>query len=159
MSTGPGRGVDRGVWQPRNRLLPAAPAIHGGTEDLAEEVTATINGTVRFNCEATGHPAPAVSWLWNDVPIVVGPRHQLLEGGTVLQVGVCLGRVAVPAAAGGGTGDTGWRGRGTLPSPRRRLPWSSQVPRSLWDPQHLPSLGQLSAGLCSPFAGDCGGGR
>ncbi|XP_049688139.1 hemicentin-2 [Accipiter gentilis] len=63
-----------------------APAIHGGTEDLAEEMTATINGTVRFNCEASGHPAPTVSWLWNDVPVVGGPRHQLLEGGTVLQV-------------------------------------------------------------------------
>ncbi|XP_010176901.1 PREDICTED: hemicentin-2, partial [Mesitornis unicolor] len=64
----------------------AAPAIHGDTEDLDEEVMATINGTIRFECEATGHPVPAVSWLWNDVPIVVGPRHQLLEGGTVLQV-------------------------------------------------------------------------
>ncbi|XP_069626703.1 hemicentin-2 [Haliaeetus albicilla] len=63
-----------------------APAIHGGTEDLAEEMTATINSTVRFNCEASGHPAPTVSWLWNDVPVVGGPRHQLLEGGTVLQV-------------------------------------------------------------------------
>ncbi|XP_075295707.1 hemicentin-2 [Opisthocomus hoazin] len=64
----------------------AAPAIYGGTEDLAEEVTATINGTVHFKCEATGHPVPAVSWLWNDVPIVASPRHQLLEGGMVLQV-------------------------------------------------------------------------
>ncbi|XP_010139814.1 PREDICTED: hemicentin-2-like, partial [Buceros rhinoceros silvestris] len=63
-----------------------APAIHGGTEDLAEEVMATINGTVHFNCKATGHPVPAVSWLWNDVPIVAGPRHQILEGGMVLQV-------------------------------------------------------------------------
>ncbi|XP_065551612.1 hemicentin-2 [Lathamus discolor] len=63
-----------------------APAIHGATEDLAEEVTATINGTVRFKCEATGHPVPAVSWLWNDAPVVAGPRHQLLESGTVLQV-------------------------------------------------------------------------
>ncbi|KAM6237533.1 hemicentin-2 [Spheniscus humboldti] len=63
-----------------------APAIHGGTEDLDKEVMATINGTVRFKCEATGHPVPVVSWLWNDVPIVVSPRHQLLEGGTVLQV-------------------------------------------------------------------------
>lgn len=95
MSTGPGRGVDGGMGQPYNRLLPAAPAIHGGTEDLAEEMTATINGTVRFNCEASGHPAPTVSWLWNDVPVVGGPRHQLLEGGTVLQVSVPPGRVAV----------------------------------------------------------------
>ncbi|GAB0198482.1 hemicentin-2 [Grus japonensis] len=63
-----------------------APAIHGGAEDLAEEVMATVNGTVRFKCEATGHPVPMVSWLWNDVPIVASPRHQLLEGGTVLQV-------------------------------------------------------------------------
>ncbi|KAJ7414143.1 hemicentin-2 [Willisornis vidua] len=81
------RGIlDGGTWQPHNHLLPAAPAIHGGTEDLPEEVTATINGTVRFKCEATGHPEPAVSWFQNDDPIVVGPRHQLLEGGMVLQV-------------------------------------------------------------------------
>ncbi|XP_051663785.1 hemicentin-2 [Manacus candei] len=64
----------------------AAPAIRGGPEDLPEEVMATVNGTVHFKCEATGHPEPAVSWLWNDVPIVTGPRHQILEGGTVLQV-------------------------------------------------------------------------
>ncbi|XP_056361302.1 LOW QUALITY PROTEIN: hemicentin-2 [Oenanthe melanoleuca] len=64
----------------------AAPAVRGGTEELVEEVTATINGTVRFECEATGHPEPTVSWLWNDLPIEAGPRHQLLEGGTVLQV-------------------------------------------------------------------------
>lgn len=68
---------------------------------------ATINGTVRFKCEATGHPVPVVSWLWNDVPIVVSPRHQFLEGGMVLQVGVPLGRVAVP---GGTWEDTRWRG-------------------------------------------------
>ncbi|XP_061867610.1 hemicentin-2 [Colius striatus] len=64
----------------------AAPAIRRGTGALAEEVTAAINGTISFKCEATGHPLPLVSWLWNDVPIEVGPRHQLLEGGTVLQV-------------------------------------------------------------------------
>jgi len=97
-----GAGAGGGTWQPRNHLLPAAPAIYGGTEDLAEEVTATINGTVHFKCEATGHPVPAVSWLWNDVPIVASPRHQLLEGGMVLQVGVPLGRVAVPGEKPGG---------------------------------------------------------
>ncbi|XP_075375673.1 hemicentin-2-like [Mycteria americana] len=62
------------------------PAIHGGMEDLAEEVTATINGTVHFKCEAAGHPVPTVTWLWNNVPVAVSPRHRLLEGGTVLQV-------------------------------------------------------------------------
>uniref|UniRef100_A0A8C5U7P8 Ig-like domain-containing protein n=1 Tax=Malurus cyaneus samueli TaxID=2593467 RepID=A0A8C5U7P8_9PASS len=66
----------------------AAPAIRGDTEDLVEEVTATINGTARFECAATGHPEPSLAWLWNDIPIEAGPRHQLLEGGTVLQVGV-----------------------------------------------------------------------
>ncbi|XP_063265782.1 hemicentin-2 isoform X3 [Prinia subflava] len=65
-----------------------APAIRGGREDVVEEVTATINGTVRFECDATGHPEPTVSWLWNDLPIEAGPRHQLLEGGMVLQVAV-----------------------------------------------------------------------
>ncbi|KAM9370790.1 LOW QUALITY PROTEIN: hemicentin-2 [Phaethornis superciliosus] len=64
------------------------PTIHGDRMEPAEEVTATINATVHFKCEATGHPLPVVSWLWNDVPIVLGPRHQLLEGGTVLQVAV-----------------------------------------------------------------------
>ncbi|RMB93417.1 hypothetical protein DUI87_30112 [Hirundo rustica rustica] len=68
------------------QVLQAAPAIRGGTEDPVQEVTATINGTARFECAATGHPEPAVSWLWNDLPVEAGPRHQLLEGGTVLQV-------------------------------------------------------------------------
>lgn len=96
MSTGLGQGVDGGTWQPHNLLLPAAPAIRGGTEDLAEEVIATINSTVHFKCEASGHPVPMVSWLWNNIPVVVSPQHQFLEGGMVLQVGVTLGRVAVP---------------------------------------------------------------
>ncbi|KAM6110387.1 LOW QUALITY PROTEIN: hemicentin-2 [Pterocles gutturalis] len=64
----------------------AAPAIHGDTEDLDEEVTATVNDTVSFKCEATGHPVPVVSWFWNDVPVALSPRHQLLEDGTILQV-------------------------------------------------------------------------
>lgn len=104
---GLGQGEDGGTWQPHNRLLPATPAIHGATEDLAEEVTAIINGTVRFKCEATGHPVPAVSWLWNDVPVGAGPRHQLLESGRVLQVGVPLGWVVV---LGGSTIEIRWRG-------------------------------------------------
>ncbi|XP_062447296.1 hemicentin-2 [Rhea pennata] len=62
------------------------PVIHGSMEDLVEEVTATANSTIHLKCEATANPAPAVSWFWNDVPIVAGPRHQFLEDGEVLQV-------------------------------------------------------------------------
>lgn len=93
---GLGQGGDGGTWQLHNHLLPAAPAIHGGTEDPAEEVAATINGSAHFKCAATGHPVPTVSWLRNHIPIVADSRHQLLEGGTVLQVGAALGRVVVP---------------------------------------------------------------
>ncbi|KAM9176553.1 hemicentin-2 [Mergus octosetaceus] len=64
----------------------AAPAIRGAEEEQVEEVTATTNSTVRFECRASGRPVPAVSWLRDHVPIVASPRHQLLEGGTVLQV-------------------------------------------------------------------------
>nr|XP_047909504.1 hemicentin-2 [Anser cygnoides] len=66
----------------------AAPAIRGAAEERVEEVTATTNSTVRFECQASGRPVPAVSWLRDDVPIAASPRHQLLEGGTVLQVAV-----------------------------------------------------------------------
>lgn len=143
---GLGRGVDGDTRQPHNHLLPAAPAIHGGTEDLAEEVMATINSTVRFNCKATGHPVPAVSWLWNDVPVVAGPRHQLLEGGMVLQVSVLLDRVAVL-----GTQETlGGRDRALFPP---------QGGAALVLPQQLLGSGQPSGGLCSSLAGGEGGGR
>ncbi|XP_050570610.1 hemicentin-2 [Cygnus atratus] len=66
----------------------AAPAIRGAAEERVEEVTATTNSTVRFECQASGSPVPVVSWLRDDVPIAASPRHQLLEGGTVLQVAV-----------------------------------------------------------------------
>ncbi|XP_068513036.1 hemicentin-2 isoform X2 [Anas acuta] len=66
----------------------AAPAIRGAEEEQVEEVTATTNSTVRFECAASGRPVPAVSWLRDHVPIAASPRHQLLEGGTVLQVAV-----------------------------------------------------------------------
>lgn len=98
-----------GIQQPLTPLLPAAPAIHGAEEEQVEEVTATTNSTVRFECAASGHPVPAVSWLRDHVPIVASPRHQLLEGGTVLQVGVpvlrgwlCQGDRALFGPRGGG---------------------------------------------------------
>ncbi|XP_071622127.1 hemicentin-2 isoform X2 [Heliangelus exortis] len=102
------------------------PAIHGDKVDLAEEVTATINGTARFKCEATGHPLPVVSWLWNDVPILAGPRHQLLEGGTVLQVAV---------VEGGDAGSYVCVAENLAGSAEKRFALSVQVPPLLESPQ------------------------
>ncbi|KAI6075993.1 Hemicentin-2 [Aix galericulata] len=88
----------------------AAPAIRGAEGERVEEVTATTNSTVRFECRASGRPVPAVSWLWDHVPIAASPRHQLLEGGTVLQVG---------GGCAGGTGPCSVprEGAGCAPSP------------------------------------------
>lgn len=98
---------------------------------------ATINGTVRFECEATGHPEPTVSWLWNDLPIEAGPRHQLLEGGTVLQVGVSLSRWL----CWGGTQERADGGGGALFPPKGDCPGLTKVPMG------FPTSPQLRAAL------------
>ncbi|KAM6400073.1 hemicentin-2 [Rhynochetos jubatus] len=116
-----------------------APAIYGASEDLAEEVTATINGTVHFKCEATGHPVPVVSWLWNDVPVVVGPRHQLLEGGMVLQV------AAVEA---GDTGSYTCVAENPAGSAEKHFALAVQVPPAITPgPSNLTLLAQHPAAL------------
>lgn len=106
-----------------------------------EEVTATVNGTVRFECEATGHPEPTVSWLWNDLPIEADPRHQLLEGGTVLQVGVPLSRWLC-------WGETLDRGDGVFFPPKGGCPGLNKVLMGV--PASPPAQGspQCSALLC-----------
>lgn len=109
-----------------------------------EEVTATINGTVRFECEATGHPEPTVSWLWNDLPIEAGPRHQLLEGGTVLQVGVPLSR----QLCWGETQETADGGDGAFFPPRGGCPGLTKVPR---EAPASPQLGAALSGALLPL--------
>lgn len=106
-----------------------------------EEVTATINGTVRFECEATGHPEPTVSWLWNDLPIEAGPRHQLLEGGTVLQVGVPLSRWLC-------RGETVDGGDGACFPPKGGCPGLTKVPMEVSVP---PQLGAALSGALLPL--------
>lgn len=113
-------------------------------------MTATVNGTVLFDCEATGHPEPTVSWLWNDVPIEAGPRHQLLEGGTVLQVGVPLGRWL----CWGGTQEKADGGDGTFFPPEGGCSDLTKVPMGA---PASPQLGAALRVLWSPSAGDNGG--
>ena len=54
-----------------------------------EEVTAVLNSTVVLNCDVTGHPEPAVSWLKDGQPVRPdsSAHLRLSEDGTQLQVG------------------------------------------------------------------------
>uniref|UniRef100_A0A8C3XUU2 Hemicentin-2 n=3 Tax=Chelydra serpentina TaxID=8475 RepID=A0A8C3XUU2_CHESE len=73
-------------WLHYELLVLSAPAIRGNTAELVEEVTVIANSTAHMKCEVTGDPAPAITWLRNDVPFPTSPRHRLLEGGRLLQV-------------------------------------------------------------------------
>ncbi|XP_023961842.2 hemicentin-2 isoform X1 [Chrysemys picta bellii] len=73
-------------WLHYELLVLSAPVIQGNTEELVEEVTVIANSTAHMKCEVTGDPAPAITWLRNDMPFTTSPRHQLLEDGRLLQV-------------------------------------------------------------------------
>lgn len=105
-------------------------------------MTATTNSTVRFECRASGRPVPAVSWLRDHVPIAASPRHQLLEGGTVLQVGVATLR--------------GWlcRGDRALFSPPREGAGCAPSPSGAW--LGVPSGAVLPLQVAVAEVGDAG---
>ncbi|CAL8251670.1 unnamed protein product [Boreogadus saida] len=58
------------------------------SEGYMEEVTAVLNSTVLLNCDVTGHPAPAVSWLKDGQPVRPdsSAHLHLSEDGTQLQL-------------------------------------------------------------------------
>ncbi|EMP34679.1 Hemicentin-2 [Chelonia mydas] len=73
-------------WLHYELLVLSAPVIQGNTEELVEEVTVIANSTAHMKCDVTGDPAPAITWLHNDLPFTTSPRHQVLEDGRLLQV-------------------------------------------------------------------------
>lgn len=60
--------------------------IMGASEEFMEEMGAVVNSTVVLHCDATGHPAPVVSWLRDGQPIHTDSQHHISEDGTQLQV-------------------------------------------------------------------------
>ncbi|XP_030621020.1 hemicentin-1 [Chanos chanos] len=62
------------------------PVISGQSDEFMEEVGAVVNATVALRCDVTGMPTPAISWLRDGLPLISGPRHQILEDGRLLEI-------------------------------------------------------------------------
>lgn len=62
------------------------PMIMGAT-DVLKEIGGVVNTTVVLHCNATGHPAPVISWLRDGQPLHTDLQHHISEDGTQLQVG------------------------------------------------------------------------
>ncbi|XP_068166004.1 hemicentin-1 [Antennarius striatus] len=62
------------------------PVILGASEEFMEEMGAVENSTVVLHCDATGHPAPVVSWIRDGRPVIEDTRHHVSEDGTQLQL-------------------------------------------------------------------------
>lgn len=59
-----------------------------GATDVLKEIGGVVNTTVVLHCNATGHPAPAISWLRDGQPLHADLQHHISEDGTQLQVGL-----------------------------------------------------------------------
>ncbi|XP_058491292.1 hemicentin-1 [Solea solea] len=62
------------------------PVITGASQEFMEEMGAVVNSTVVLHCDATGHPAPSVSWLRDGQPVRSDSQHHISEDGTQLQL-------------------------------------------------------------------------
>lgn len=60
-----------------------------GATDMLKEIGGVVNTTVVLHCNATGHPAPVISWLRDGQPLHTDLQHHISEDGTQLQVGLC----------------------------------------------------------------------
>lgn len=58
-----------------------------GATDVLKEIGGVVNSTVVLHCNATGHPAPVISWLRDGQPLHTDLQHHISEDGTQLQVG------------------------------------------------------------------------
>ncbi|XP_031431207.1 LOW QUALITY PROTEIN: hemicentin-1 [Clupea harengus] len=61
------------------------PSILGGGDIPAERKVVLTEG-LTLECEADGHPAPALSWLKDGVPVRSGEKLQVLDQGRRIQV-------------------------------------------------------------------------
>ncbi|XP_059193550.1 hemicentin-1 [Centropristis striata] len=62
------------------------PVIMGASEEFMEEMGAVVNSTVVLHCDATGHPAPVISWLRDKQPVHADSQHHISEDGTQLKL-------------------------------------------------------------------------
>uniref|UniRef100_A0A3P8SNR4 Uncharacterized protein n=1 Tax=Amphiprion percula TaxID=161767 RepID=A0A3P8SNR4_AMPPE len=62
------------------------PVIIGATQEFMEEMGAVVNSTVVLHCDATGHPAPVISWLRDGQPVHTDSQHHISDDGTQLQL-------------------------------------------------------------------------
>ncbi|XP_024909220.1 hemicentin-2-like [Cynoglossus semilaevis] len=62
------------------------PVITGASEEFMEDVGAVVNSTVVLHCDATGRPAPLVSWLRDGRPVHTDPQHRVTLDGARLQI-------------------------------------------------------------------------
>ncbi|XP_074526683.1 hemicentin-1 [Halichoeres trimaculatus] len=62
------------------------PVITGASEEFMEEMGAVVNSTVVLHCDATGHPAPAISWMRDGQPVHSDSQHHISQDGTQLQL-------------------------------------------------------------------------
>ncbi|KAF7658577.1 hypothetical protein LDENG_00010770 [Lucifuga dentata] len=62
------------------------PVITGASEEFMEEMGAVVNSTVVLHCDATGHPAPVISWLRDGQPVQTDAQHHISVDGTQLQL-------------------------------------------------------------------------
>lgn len=60
------------------------PHIKGS--DAAEEVSVVVNNVLELQCEASGIPAPSLTWLKDGRPLPQTDSLHLLRGGEVLRV-------------------------------------------------------------------------
>uniref|UniRef100_A0A3Q2GH42 Hemicentin-1 n=1 Tax=Cyprinodon variegatus TaxID=28743 RepID=A0A3Q2GH42_CYPVA len=67
-------------------LIP--PVIMGTSEEFMEEMGAVVNSTVVLHCDATGHPAPVISWMRDGQPVHTDSQHHISKDGTLLSVQV-----------------------------------------------------------------------
>ncbi|KAG9473293.1 hypothetical protein GDO78_019504 [Eleutherodactylus coqui] len=62
------------------------PVILSEVDGLIQEVSVIYNRTAELHCDATGVPAPTITWLRNGLPLTTADQYEVLEEGRRLQI-------------------------------------------------------------------------